>query len=155
MSGALLGQLADAIHPGPQRAAHGVQQIVERRIVGQLSGAAARRPDAAQLGEVLLGRRFQYVPTRCHYSASTSIACAPCGLPRQELRLDLQIRSVRAQRIGDRRQRLEPVWPILTIWLTVNGIFRESRDHCTETLKAGARLDLMIGNTPFEKCMGL
>ena len=47
MSRALLRQLADAMHPRPQRAAHGVQQVAQREVIGQLAGAAARRTDAA------------------------------------------------------------------------------------------------------------
>ena len=55
---ALLGQLIHAIHLGPGSGSHSVQQVVQRRVVGQLSGTAARSPDAAELGEIVFyGRR--------------------------------------------------------------------------------------------------
>ena len=66
MSRALLGQLADAMHPGTQRAAHCVQQVRQRRILGQLASPAARRSDAAEFGEVFLNRRCQLISIRHH-----------------------------------------------------------------------------------------
>ena len=51
---ALLGKLADAEHLGPERAADGVKQVGQRRVVRSLSSRAAGRPYAAKVGEVLL-----------------------------------------------------------------------------------------------------
>ena len=73
MSRSLLRQLADAIHPGPQRTAHGVQQVVQRGIVGQLASAASRHPNAAQLGEILLNRRCQLSSGCHHFPVSISL----------------------------------------------------------------------------------
>ena len=73
MPRSLLGQLADAINLGPQRAAHGVQQVVQGRVVGQLARAASRRPDASEFGEVLLNRRCQFSSGCRHFPVSISL----------------------------------------------------------------------------------
>ena len=44
---ALLRHLAHAEHLGPECTADRVQQVVQGRIIGQLTGPATRRPDAA------------------------------------------------------------------------------------------------------------
>ena len=75
MSRALLGQLADTIHPGPQRAAHRVQQVSQRQVIGQLAGAAARSADTAQLDEVLLNRRRQFSSGCRHFPVYVSFVC--------------------------------------------------------------------------------
>ena len=56
---ALLGKLAYAEHLGTERAAYGVQQVGQRRVVRSLSSRAAGRPYAAEVGEVLLDCRGQ------------------------------------------------------------------------------------------------
>ena len=56
---ALLGKLAYAEHLGPERSADGVQQVGQGRIVRPLSGRAAGRPYAAQVGKILLYCRGQ------------------------------------------------------------------------------------------------
>ena len=50
----LFGKLAYAEHLGPERAACGVQQVSQSRIVRSLSRCPAGPPYAAEVGEVLL-----------------------------------------------------------------------------------------------------
>ena len=47
MARTLLGHFADAEHLGPERAAHRVQQVGQRRVVGPLPRGPARGADAA------------------------------------------------------------------------------------------------------------
>ena len=47
MARALVGELGDAGHLGPERGADGVEQVAERRVVGALAGGAAGRSDGA------------------------------------------------------------------------------------------------------------
>ena len=56
----LLGHFADAEHLGLERAAHSVQQVGQRRVVGPLPGGPAGGPDTAQVGEVVLDGRREF-----------------------------------------------------------------------------------------------
>ena len=55
MTGALVGQLADAEHLGLEGAADGVQQVGDRRVERPFAGCAAGRANPLQVGEVVLG----------------------------------------------------------------------------------------------------
>ena len=66
MVGALLGQLADAEHPGFQGRTNRVQQVGQRRVVRRLGRAAARRPYLADVVEVVLDGSPQSVATCRH-----------------------------------------------------------------------------------------
>ena len=118
MPRSLLGQLADAVHPGPQRAAHGIEQIGQRRIrriIGQFAGPTPCSPDAAQLGKIVFHCRFQFIPARWHISESISLVYAPTGLPGQGLRLHQWIGGFHAEGVSDRFQGLElgGLFPVL------------------------------------------
>ena len=54
MSGTLRGEPADGEYLRPQRAADRVEQVGERRVVGELASRAAGRADLAQVGQVVL-----------------------------------------------------------------------------------------------------
>ena len=47
---AVVGELGDAGHLGPERGADGVEQVAERRVVGALAGGAAGCPDGTEVG---------------------------------------------------------------------------------------------------------
>ena len=66
MARALLGELADAVDPGLERAANGVQQVGQRRVVRALAGRAAGCADAAQVGKIALDGGGQILPCSCH-----------------------------------------------------------------------------------------
>ena len=66
MPRALLRQLADAEHLGLERAADGVQQVDQRRVVGTLVGRAAGRTNPAQVIEVVLNCRRKSGVGVCH-----------------------------------------------------------------------------------------
>ena len=55
----LIGQLADAEHPGLEHPADGIQQIGQRPIARPLSGSSAGGADSLQVGEVILNRCCQ------------------------------------------------------------------------------------------------
>ena len=71
MARSLLGQLADAIHPGPHRAAHGVQQVVQRRIVRQLAGAEGH-VTVLWGGDDLIGRLKELAKTQTIHRPPTA-----------------------------------------------------------------------------------
>ena len=66
MSGPLLCQLADAENLWLERAADGIQQIGQRRVVGPFTRCPARRADASQVGEVVLNRRREFLVRARH-----------------------------------------------------------------------------------------
>ena len=59
VAGPLLGQLTDAEDLGLQRSAHRVEQVGQRRVVGQLVRAAPGGADAAQVLEIGFHNRYE------------------------------------------------------------------------------------------------
>ena len=89
---ALLGKLADAEHLWPERAAYGVQQVGQCRVVRSLSRRAARRPYAAQVvkigcngcGKLLCAHPFaQGLITSIPLPSKSSTSLVATAAPRQ------------------------------------------------------------------------
>ena len=68
MSGPLLRQLADAEDLGLERAADSIQQIGQRRVVGPFTCCPARRANLAQVIEVVLNCRREFLVRSRHSS---------------------------------------------------------------------------------------